>query len=163
MSKLLLPLFICLLSTAASAASQESEWPEGSAMRVGEVEVQRRDQAGDVLAREERKLLRLISRAGEASPQGHADTRLVAALKAQQLAWKRYVPGECEVAGSLTGAGGTWPSTYAVKCEANLTENRVLRTRAAIHCVEKIAPTSRWLDQNHCLYQLMPLAVPLRP
>jgi uncharacterized protein YecT (DUF1311 family) len=132
-------------------------------MAVGEIHVQRRDQAKTTLAKLEKKLLRLLTSAGEESPQGQFDQRLVSALTAQQMAWKRYVPDECEVAGSLTGAGGTWPSTYAVACEANLMETRVRRTRAAIRCVEKIDPPSRWLDQNHCLYQLMPLAVPLKP
>jgi uncharacterized protein YecT (DUF1311 family) len=147
---------------AASAASQENDWPAGSAMQVGGLEVHRRDQAEATLGKLEGQLLQLISTpAGGSSPTPYPG--LAAALKAQQLAWRRYVPAECEFSGALTGAFGSWPSTYAVRCEANLMENRVRRTRAAIHCIKAITPEARWPEQNRCLFQLAPLTVPLRP
>jgi hypothetical protein len=110
----------------------------------------------------EGQLLQLVSTPAGGSPPP-PDPGVAAALKAQQLAWRHYVPAECEFSGALTGAFGSWPSTYAVRCEANLMENRVRRTRAAIDCIKAITPELRWSEQNRCLYQLTPLAVPLRP
>ena len=159
----LLVLCALALAVATPAAAQEQQWPEGSAMNVGGLEVKRRDQAAAALGRLERKLLQVLSTADRSSPPIAPDERLIAALKAQQAAWRRYVPDECEVVGSLTGAGGSWPSTYAVRCEANLMELRLRRTRAAIRCIEKLPAPSRQLEQNRCLHQLAPLAVPLKP
>jgi uncharacterized protein YecT (DUF1311 family) len=156
---------ICALSTAhvAPAIAQDDGWPEGSAMHTGGLEVKRRDAATAVLARLEKRLLALISEQDPSSNSIPRNERLIAALKAQQAAWARYRVDECELAGALTGSGGSWPSTYAVRCEANLTELRVRRTRSAIRCVERITPSKRRPDESQCLYQLMPLAVPLRP
>jgi uncharacterized protein YecT (DUF1311 family) len=81
----------------------------------------------------------------------------VAALKSQESAWLKYRTDECELIGSLSGAGGTWPSTYANQCESNLTDQRLRRVRSALACVAKIPSDKRLFDQNACLYQLAPL------
>jgi uncharacterized protein YecT (DUF1311 family) len=156
-------LIVCAWSPAISAfaMSQDDDWPEGSAMQVGGLELHRRDQAERTLGKLEGRLMRIVSTPANASSVS-LDPELAAALKAQQQAWRRYVPAECGVTGALTGALGSWPSTYAVRCEANLMESRIRRTRAAIHCIEAIAPEDRWPEQYRCLYQLTPLAVPLR-
>ncbi len=156
---------ICALwmALAAPAAAQDDGWPEGSAMHTGGLEAKRRDAAASNLAQLEARLLALLA-APDPSPRPiPPDERLIAALKAQQAAWTRYRADECELAGALTGAGGSWPSTYAVRCEANLTELRVRRTRSAIGCLEGLPPAKRRLGGNQCLYQLMPLAASLRP
>jgi uncharacterized protein YecT (DUF1311 family) len=156
---------ICALwiALATPAAAQDQEWPEGSAMHTGGLEVKRRDMAAATLAKLEAELLRQLSEADLSPDAIRPDERLIAALKTQQAAWTRYRDDECGLAGALTGAGGSWPSTYAVRCEANLTELRVRRTRSAIGCMKAIPPSKRALDQSRCLYQLLPLAVPLRP
>lgn len=158
-------LAIGALSTAlvAPAMAQDDGWPEGSAMHTGGLEVKRRDASAAILARMEKRLLAVISTPDPSPNPIPPDERLIAALKAQQAAWTRYRANECELAGALTGSGGSWPSTYAVRCEANLTELRVRRTRAAVRCLERMPPSKRRFDGNSCLYQLMPLAVPLRP
>ena len=111
-------------------------------------------QAARTLAALERRLLALA-----ASP----DDAVGAALTAQQAAWKRYVPDECQLTGALSGGGGSWPTSYNLMCQANLTELRVRRTRAAIGCIERIPSELRPFRRNACLAQLTPLAVPLRP
>ena len=157
-------LTTCALALAAApATAQEESWPEGSAMHTGGLEVKRRNAASAVLEALNGRLLTLVTEARTQSPPIPPDGRLIKALEAQQAAWKRYVGDECELVGSLSGSGGSWPSAYAVRCEANLAELRVRRTRAAISCIEKMPPATRRLDQNRCLYQLAPLAVPLRP
>jgi hypothetical protein len=107
--------------------------------------------------------VKLVSEAPVASPDIPPDELLIEALKTQEVAWKRYLPDECSLVGALTGSGGSWPSTYAVRCEANLMEMRVRRTREAIRCIERMPPAKRRSGQGECLYQLAPLAVPLRP
>ena len=156
-------LVVLMLAAATPVSAQERTWPEGSAMHTGQREVRRREAALAALSWLDRRLVALVAGTEVPGMPGSSDGRLVAALKAQQAAWQGYIKDECEVIGALTGAGGSWPSTYAVRCEANLAELRVRRSRAAIRCVERIAPANRWYNQNACLYQLAPLAVPLRP
>jgi len=148
-----------LVLVAAPAAAQDDGWPEGSAMHTAGLHVKRRDAAAAVQAKLDARLLKLLS---EATFQGYPDDRLITALKAQQAAWANYVPEECELIGAMTGAGGSWPTAYNLRCQANLAEQRVRRTRAAIRCVEASAPDKRMFEQSHCLAQLAPLALPLR-
>lgn len=89
------------------------------------------------------------------------DQRLVEAVQAQQKSWKQFKHSECELIGSLSVAASTWQSARVVECEVNLTSQRLKRTRDAVRCVKKIAPQDRRYDQQSCLYQLAPLAVPL--
>jgi hypothetical protein len=110
-----------------------------------------------VLASKHEELLNLVSAATSSDGKFHTDERLLAALTAQQFAWLKYRDDECELIGSLTGAGGTWPSTYANKCQVNLTEQRLRRVRSAIRCIKKIPNEERLYGQNTCLQQLAPL------
>jgi uncharacterized protein YecT (DUF1311 family) len=139
-------------------ANQPQTWPEGSAMRTGELLVEKQKQTEKVLAAKHQELVKLVSAASSADGSIKADARLVAAIKAQQAAWLKYRVDECELVGTLSGAGGTWPSTYANQCEANLTDLRLRRVRSALRCITKIPVGDRLSDQNACLYQLAPLA-----
>lgn len=107
------------------------------------------------LAAKHDELVRVVA---TSSTDGLAvDSRLLAALKAQQDAWLRYRTDECELIGSLTGAGGTWPSTWALDCEVKHTRSRLLQVRSAISCIENIPALKRIFEQNECLQQLAPL------
>ena len=130
-------------------------WPEGSSMHTGLLLVQQQNSAEKLLASKHEELVKLVS---SSSAEGvRVDERLLAALKTQQAAWLRYRTEECELVGSLTGAGGTWPSTYANRCEVNHTDQRLRRVRSAIRCIEKIPNEKRIFEQNNCLQQLAPL------
>ena len=90
------------------------------------------------------------------------DQRLVEAIQAQQKSWDQFKNSECELIGSLSpGAMSTWQSAKSVECEVNLTSQRLNRMRNALRCVKRIAPDDRRFNQQSCLYQLAPLAVPL--
>jgi len=154
-----LVLIVVTALAAPAARAQEETWPPGSAMHTGALEVKRRDAALTVLEGLHSKVVRLLR---DVKSEGGPDTRLIAAIEAHQAAWVRYISDECEVIGSLTGASGSWPSTHAISCEANLAESRVRRTRAAIRCIERVRPDRRRFEANNCLYQLAPIAVPLR-
>lgn len=130
-------------------------WPEGSSMHTGLVLVQKQKAAEKLLASKHEALIKLVSSSSNGAIS--VDQRLVAALKTQQAAWLKYRSEECELIGSLTGAGGTWPSTYANKCEVNHTDQRLRRVRSAIRCIEKFPNEKRLSEQNNCLQQLAPL------
>ena len=160
MRKLILSVFLAtsipLLAFAEVECTDRPEcWPEGSSMQTGLLLVQQQQQTEKLLASKHNELLKLV--ASSVSGEIHADERLLAALKTQQAAWLKYRTEECELVGSLTGAGGTWPSTYANKCEVNHAEQRLRRVRSAIRCVQKIPSEKRLFEQNTCLQQLAPL------
>jgi len=130
-------------------------WPEGSSMHTGLLLVQKQNAAEKLLASKHEELIELVS--SSSTEEIEVDVGLLAALKTQQAAWLKYRTEECELVGSLTGAGGTWPSTYANKCEVNHTDQRLRRVRSAIRCIEKIPKEKRFFEQNNCLQQLAPL------
>jgi uncharacterized protein YecT (DUF1311 family) len=153
-------LILCL----ASAAGAENKctdlpecWPEGSAMHTGLLLVQRQRIVEQRLERNHAQLITLVSSAKSDDGTVVTDERLLEALKTQQVAWLRYRNEECELIGSLTGAGGGWPSTYASRCNLNHAEQRDRRVRSAIRCIERLPGETRLFDQNNCLQQLAPL------
>jgi uncharacterized protein YecT (DUF1311 family) len=83
---------------------------------------------------------------------------VVQALKAEQVEWLKYRGAECTLVGALTGAGGSWPSTYAVRCEANLTDQRLQRVLAATRCLHRAIAKNQEFDESNCLQQLAPIA-----
>jgi uncharacterized protein YecT (DUF1311 family) len=158
-------LLIFVITTTPVVAFVETEctdrpecWPEGSSMHTGLLLVEKQKTVQKVLEAKHEQLVKLVSATASSDAKFHTDERLVEALKTQQSAWLKYRTDECELIGSLTGAGGTWPSTYANRCEVNLTEQRLRRVRSAIRCIEKIPTGKRLYEQNNCLQQLAPLA-----
>ncbi len=134
----------------AHAEDIDDAWPIGSAMEVGQRHVKTRDHFVLLLTQQNTQLAELLVLVG--------NQRLNAALVAQHDAWLKYRDAECEVFGTLSGAGGSWPSTHAVECEARLTEHRFRRARNANACVRKIAVVDRSSSTiNHCLQPLLPL------
>jgi uncharacterized protein YecT (DUF1311 family) len=154
----LLALTVIPLSTFAEVECSDRPecWPEGSAMHRGLLLVEKQKTLETQLVNKHEELVNLVSSA--ATPERvWINERLLKALKTQQAAWVKYRSEECELIGSLTGAGGTWPSTYANQCEVNHTELRLRRVRSAIKCIGKISEEKRWFEQNNCLQQLAPL------
>lgn len=145
---------LVMLWTLALAfpANAQNDWPEGSAMHTGGLYVEKRDYFMGFLKKDQAKLEELIR-----TTDPH-DTRLHSAVKAQHEAWLEYHPHECEMVGALSGAGGTWPSTYAVRCEANLVNNRMNAVRNAMRCINRAPEKTRRYAVADCLYQLLPLA-----
>jgi uncharacterized protein YecT (DUF1311 family) len=144
------------LAFAEAECTDRTEcWPEGSSMHTGIGLVQKQQATEKLLASKHDELIKRV--ASSSTGEIPVDDRLLAALKSQQEAWLKYRTEECELIGSLTGAGGTWPSTYANRCERNHTELRLRRVRSAIRCIDKIPPEKRLFEQNNCLQQLAPL------
>ncbi|WP_375058593.1 lysozyme inhibitor LprI family protein [Zobellella sp. DQSA1] len=97
----------------------------------------------------------LVAQVALSAPVGME--RVVAALQAQQAAWLNYRREECELVGSLTGAGGTWPSTHAIICEVTLTEQRLGHVQRATQCIERTRNEERTHGQSDCLQPLASL------
>jgi hypothetical protein len=138
-----LACFICF-----SAFAEDEAWPEGSAMAVGLDHVKTRDYFKRLLEKKHSELITLIEK--------EADSRLVDGLKQQHTAWLAYQEKECEVFGASTGAGGSWPSTYAVECEARVIEHRFKRVRAAVECIRKLPEEKRKYELSQCIQQILP-------
>jgi hypothetical protein len=84
---------------------------------------------------------------------------IIADLKAQQDGWLAYYPRECWLTGALTMTEGTWPSTYAMKCEAHLVDRRLRAMTDAVACIQKFEPDKRATEAPKCLAQLAPLTL----
>ena len=133
-------------------------WPSGSAMST---ELLAREDAANKLSRLQKKhneLIKLWASSPNSSGEIMPESRVISALTAQQSSWEKYKVDECELIGSLTGAGGLWPSTHATICELNLIEVRLLSIDSAIKCIKKIPLEKRWMNQSSCLEQLAPMA-----
>ena len=159
--KLSVALVAFLLSNSVIAEGQCTDrpecWPEGSSMHTGLMLVQKQKAVEKTLERSHAELLQLVSSTRSSDGSLSTDERLLKALKTQQVAWLKYRDEECELIGSLTGAGGTWPSTYANQCAVNHGEQRVRRVRSATRCIERLPSEKRIFEQNNCLQQLAPL------
>ena len=146
-------LFLAAFVLPVTARSDQREsWPEGSAMGVGEKHVASRAYFGNLVEKRQTTLIQLL--------ETTSDERVVDAVRALHGSWLQYFPQECELVGSLSGAGGSWPSTYAVRCQANLMYRRYRRLGYVIACIERARSdnpvTTHWAT-NTCLYQLSPL------
>ena len=146
---LITALIIPARSFAQDVCSDGDCWPSGSAMAVGIEESNHMAQAEKTLERLHARLVQLMS--------SYADEGLIKPLKEQEAAWVTYRDEECALIGALTGAGGSWPSTYAVRCEGNLTDDRLKRVRSAIRCVKRMPEDQRSYESSTCLQQLAPM------
>ena len=79
-------------------------------------------------------------------------TRVVASHQAQ---WLAYVRIDCELAGTLTGAGGAWPTVHGLSCEIESIAARLEVVRAATACLRESGPAARQYEQFGCLQPLV--------
>ncbi|MDO9315884.1 MAG: lysozyme inhibitor LprI family protein [Burkholderiaceae bacterium] len=163
MRTLALVIFFVFATPASFAAKDESCtnrpecWPEGSSMHTGLLAAQQQLKTEATLSRLHANLVELVASARMEGSDLEVNSRLINALKKQQLVWLKYRTEECEVIGSLTGAGGTWQSTYATRCDLALTEQRLKRVKSAIRCINRMPLESRYFEQGSCLQQLAQL------
>ena len=66
-----------------------------------------------------------------------------------------YVHGDCELAGTLTGAGGAWPTVHGFSCEIESIAARLEVVRAATACLRESGPGARQYEQFGCLQPLV--------
>ena len=129
-------------------------WPDGSPMFTGNIYLERTKRSEVVLKQKFNSLIKLFSLYG--TPQGD-DQRVIKALEMQQEAWSNFKGAECELVGSLTMAGGTWPSTYANKCEAVHTQKRIKVVTEAFECIQK--EKDKATGKYSCVHPLVALGL----
>ena len=81
--------------------------------------------------------------------------RLIAALKAQQAAWLKYRDATCDLAGTLSGAGGGAASTRTLQCKAEWAEAQRMLLWAALDCIGQGEPADRAAELDRCLPALV--------
>jgi hypothetical protein len=121
------------------------------------------DRLGKKLKREHSQLLSQIdSRRGIGSDKYSFDANFVGIFKSQQTGWDKYIQEECQVIGALSGGDYQWQQVRAATCVKNLIESRLKRIRHAMRCLKKPQAPNTFPEAEPCLYQLAPLAIPLR-
>ncbi|MBB1287545.1 hypothetical protein H5085_03095 [Pseudoalteromonas sp. SR43-6] len=127
MNKIIIGFAFAISSFGAFAQSADA-WPEGGAMHTGKIY----NLEGN------RYKIKISKMMDEIYPQ-LTDGYQVDAVKAQIKTWEQYIDATCNVVGIATGAGGSWPSTYSVKCERSLSYDRYFATKNALKCVNKLS------------------------
>jgi uncharacterized protein YecT (DUF1311 family) len=108
----------------------------------------------DSLMQEQHELLQRVA------PAVRDQGRLIAALKAQQAAWLQYRDATCDLAGSLSDAGGSVASTRKLQCKADWAEAQRMRLWTALDCIGQGAPADLGAELDRCL---PPLVSSLQP
>ncbi|KPF69599.1 hypothetical protein IP84_04660 [beta proteobacterium AAP99] len=85
---------------------------------------------------------------------------ILAALIEQQRTWRAARVADCELAGLLTQAGGSWPHAWAAVCELRLAQQRLQRIDNALACIARAPEKSRELEYTGCVERL---ADPIEP
>jgi len=93
------------------------------------------------------------------APAARDQGRLVAALKAQQVAWLQYRDATCDLAGTL-GGGSSAASTRTLQCKADWAEVQRTRLWAALDCIGKGAPADLAAELDRCLPALVAASRP---
>ena len=146
------------LGMAEDCTDRPECWPEGSAMHTGLLLAQELTTLDKALGEAHKALIEKVGAAPMTEDTPQDNSLLSKALREQQKAWLRYRSGECRLIGALTGAGGTWPSTYANDCELSLGQQRLEDIQAALACIDAISEQDRIFEQGECLRDLAPMA-----
>lgn len=141
------PATLLLLATSLPALAQDArdEWPEGSAMHSMYVEAERLEAAR---ADFEQAIANLQNAIGGDPADPPPFARAVAN---QQARWLEYVRADCELAGTLTGAGGAWPAVHGLSCQIESIVERLEVVRGATACLGQLGPDAYRFEQFECL------------
>lgn len=155
MKSTVLTFLVTLTLSNFAFAQDDFPWPPGSAMYVGR-EYSRNIEYFEIrLNKKHQELIQLIK---ESDPR-NSDSRLVTAIDNVHTSWQQFKVQECALMGALSGAGGSWPTTHALRCEANLTHRRYLAVRSAIKCIQRVRTKNLPFQIDTCLYQLGSLSI----
>ncbi|MEI7036261.1 lysozyme inhibitor LprI family protein [Fulvimonas yonginensis] len=152
-------LIAAVLSLASGgAAGQDARctdrpecWPTGSAMHEGLAAGQRLARTQKHLDAQQEALVALVEKS---QIDGFTDERLIAAIKGDYVAWVAYRQAQCQLEGTLTQAGGSRQTTYAVLCEESWVSNRIRLVSGILACIQQLPEKTRPFDQQTCLEKL---------
>lgn len=143
-------LTVFLLTTLVSFAhaSEKSDWPEGSAMHAGlsqkEILEKKQSKASEIVSKIRRNLEEHRPYQGE---------HLSNVFGRHNENWGSYVASTCMTVGVMTGAGGSWPSYYALKCETNMIDRRLFNLTNTLQCIKRHIKNKQTYELSDCLYQ----------
>lgn len=144
--------FALTLATTHAAPAQDGghEWPEGSAMQSMQLESERLD-AG--LAALERAHGNLMAALGGNEPG--SQRALARAVATHHEKWLAYAQADCELAGTLTGAGTSWPIVHGLGCHAQAVEQRLATIQGATACLQQMDTELSDFERLECLQELV--------
>ena len=140
-----------LLALAGNLHAQDagSEWPEGSAMHTLHLESGHLDSAHAALSEAHAALLAQMEGMGGGAPALAGDVAL------HHERWVAYRKADCELSGTLTGAGGAWPAVHGVTCERTQVANRTGAVDAVRRCLQDLPADHARFEQLECLEGLV--------
>ncbi|XOZ32851.1 hypothetical protein ACMDCT_11590 [Halomonadaceae bacterium KBTZ08] len=118
-------IFVLLLVYGGAFAEESKEWPGGSAMHSGSLALSEKE-------RYEEKSNEILEKIYSKVSGFHKN-----AIKAQVKALREYADSACMIVGASSGSGGSWPSTYAVRCESGVAYHHYINLRRALSCIER--------------------------
>lgn len=137
------------ISLPALAQDARDEWPEGSAMHSAYVEAERLEAGRAELEQAHADLLSAIG-GDPADPPP-----LARAVARQQADWLEYVHSDCVLAGTLTGAGGAWPTVHGLTCQVESIAERLEVVRGATACLNQLSPDAYGFEQFECFDKMV--------
>ena len=107
------------------------EWPSGSAMYSGSLAVHEKvyfqEKSDNILEKIYTKI-----------PEEYQED----VIKKQVQALRNYADSACLIVGMSSGAGGSWPSTYSVRCEAGIAFQHYKSLKNSLKCIERVEEQS---------------------
>lgn len=131
------------------AQDARNEWPKGSAPHTLYVQGERLQADRTSLDQAHASLLEALDNDPTAS------SSLARSVASQQAQWLAYRHADCELAGTLTGAGGAWPSVHGLNCEIESIAERLEVVRSATACLHQSGPDAPRYEQLECLQGLV--------
>ncbi|MCK9171063.1 MAG: hypothetical protein M0P01_11680 [Treponema sp.] len=140
----ILLIFFCNTAEAAD----KNDWPDTSAMYAGLSQK-------EVLDKKSRKIKTLALKISDELKKNmpYNGEFLANLFKDHQAKWHDYVDSTCMVIGQATGAGGSWPSSYALKCATNMADQRLFNLINSLQCIKRHTRNKNNYDIPLCLYQ----------
>lgn len=143
-------LALTLPATHPAAAHNDGyEWPEGSAMHSMQLESKRLDAGLAALDEAHASLMDAMTGNEARSPSA-----LAQAVATHHEKWLAYTQADCELAGTLTGAGASWPIVHGLGCHAQAVEERLEIVRSATACLQQLDAGAPDFDRLECLQGL---------
>lgn len=144
-------LTLMLAATHAAPAQDDGhEWPEGSAMHSMQLESERLDAGLAALDQAHANLQEELGGNGLGSPPA-----LARAVATHHEKWLAYSQADCELAGTLTGAGSSWPIVHGLGCHAQAVEERLEIIHGATACLQQLDTNLPEFDRLECLQGLV--------
>lgn len=133
---------------SCAATADPSGWPEGSAMHSGLAQKK-------ILEKKAEKATDIINniRAWLTQHQPYNGKQLSELFQQHHDDWLSYIDATCRLVGESTGAGGSWPSYYALACKTNMVDQRLFKLTNTLQCIKRHVKNQTPDTLSSCLYQ----------